>query len=210
VKTLGKLGLVMKNKGFALLLLIFSIPSIAFMAFISLSTYIYQDFFGLSSQMYSYYFALNAAAMFLGPILYIALTRRFKRKNLIVASFISMAVFGALVCLFGSSGPWTFALLLLPATLGTCIIRPGGVYLMLDQQKEEAGASSALMGSGATFMGILSMSIASMGWSNYIFLVGIMNVIAGLACGILWLKVYSKPYIRHFDELEKQKEPLGS
>jgi MFS transporter, DHA1 family, multidrug resistance protein len=206
-KTIGKLGVVLKNKGFTLLLLTFSIPSIAFMAFISMSTYIYQDTFGLSSQFYSYFFALNAVGMFFGPMLYIVLTRRLKRRHVIVACFATMAVFGALVCLFGITGPWQFALLLLPATLGTCIVRPGGAYLMLDQQKGEAGASSALMGSGSTFMGIISMTFASLGWNNYIFLVGLMNVIAGVVCFVLWLAVYPKPYIRKFEEPEREKKP---
>lgn len=199
-KTIGKLGVVLKNKGFSALLVIFSIPSIAFMAFISMSTYIYQDTFGLSSQLYSYFFALNAAGMFFGPMLYILLTRRLKRHYLIIACFASMAVFGALVCLFGGAGPWQFALLLLPATLGTCIVRPGGAYLMLDQMKAEAGASSALMGAGSSFMGIISMTIASLGWSGYVLLVGLMNVIAGVVCCILWLAVYPKPFIRKFEE----------
>ncbi len=199
-KTIGKLGVVLKNKGFSALLVIFSIPNIAFMAFISMSTYIYQDTFGLSSQTYSYFFALNAVGMFLGPMLYIALTRCLKRRHVIVACFAVVAVFGALVCLFGGAGPWPFALLLLPATLGTCTVRPGGAFLMFDQQKEEAGASSSLMGAGSSFMGIISMSIASLGWSNFTFLVGLMNVIAGVVCCILWLAVYSRPFVRKFEE----------
>lgn len=202
LKTLGRLGVVLKNRGFTILLLVFSISSVAFMSFISMSSYIYQDQFHLSGQVYSYYFAFNASGMFLGPLLYMALSSRFKRRFIINVCFIAIAVGGTLVCLFGSAGPWVFALTLFPATLCTSCIRPGGTYLMLDQQKGDSGATSSLMGAGATVMGSIGMCIASMNWSSLVFMVGMMNVIVGVLCGVLWFVFYPKPFIRHFGEIK--------
>jgi len=58
-----RLGKVLQNRGFTMLLLLFSIGNISGLAFISASTYIYQDGFHLSSQVYSFYFAVNAICL---------------------------------------------------------------------------------------------------------------------------------------------------
>lgn len=202
LKTLGRLGVVLRNRGFTVLLLVFSTTSVAFMSFISMSSYIYQEQFHLSGQVYSYYFAFNASGMLLGPLLYMALSRRFKRRSIINVCFIAIAASGALVCLFGSAGPWVFAITLLPATLCTSCTRPGGTYLMLDQQKGDTGATSSLISAGATVMGSIGMCIASLSWSNLVFMVGIMNVIVGVLCGTLWFVFYPKPFIRHFSDIK--------
>jgi DHA1 family bicyclomycin/chloramphenicol resistance-like MFS transporter len=75
LRTLGRLGVVLKNPGFASLLPIFSLVSISNMAFIAASSYIYQNDFGVTSQTYSYYYALNAVGMMFGPLAYMQLSR---------------------------------------------------------------------------------------------------------------------------------------
>ncbi len=73
VRRLG--GAVLKNPGFASLLIVFSLVSTASLAFVSASSYIYQEGgFGLSEQSYSFYFALNAAGLIAGPFLYLWLS----------------------------------------------------------------------------------------------------------------------------------------
>ena len=59
-KSIGRLGVVAKNKSFMSLLIILSMISIATMSYISASSYIFVDGFGLSEKVYSYYFAINA------------------------------------------------------------------------------------------------------------------------------------------------------
>ncbi len=51
--SLGRLGKVLQNRGFTILLLLFSLAPVTVMSFVASSTYIYQDTFQLSSQMYS-------------------------------------------------------------------------------------------------------------------------------------------------------------
>jgi len=57
-----RLCIVLKNPGFSSLLVVFSLLSVASMAFI-VSSYIYINGFRLSEQVYGYYFALNALGM---------------------------------------------------------------------------------------------------------------------------------------------------
>ena len=138
MQTLGRLGVVLKNPAFTLLLILFSLANIAGMAFISSSTYIYQEGFKLSGEVYSYYFALNAVGMLLGPVLYIWLSGFFRRQFIINICFAVMAASGLLVCIFGSTKPCIFALSLLPATISLSCIRPPSALLMLEQQKSDS------------------------------------------------------------------------
>jgi len=153
LQTMGRLGVVLKNPGFTSLLIIFSLISIPFMAFIAASSYIYINEFRLSEQVYSYYFALNALFLLLGPILYIQLSRRFNRRSIIIACFALIAMSGVSICSLGSINPWLFALTLLPGTLAGSSIRPPSTVLMLEQQQHDTGSASSLIGCFGIFMG---------------------------------------------------------
>ncbi|MGA2477907.1 MAG: multidrug effflux MFS transporter [Spirochaetia bacterium] len=187
MQTIGRLAVVLRNPGFSSLLIIFSMTSITLLAFISSSSYIYQDTFHLSSQVYSYYFAFNAAGMLIGPMLYIRLSRGFKRFSIINACFAVMIVSGLLVSLVGRSGPWAFAGALLPATIAGSCLRPPSTFLMLEQQKGDTGSASSLMSSFAIVMGSIGMIIVSFNPGNLVRVVGALNVVFGLLCGGLWL-----------------------
>ena len=67
-RTLGRLLVVLRHRGFRCLLLLFSATSMPFMAYLALSSYIFQGLFGLSPQAYSLFFAFNAGMSMLGPL----------------------------------------------------------------------------------------------------------------------------------------------
>ncbi|MBC3795455.1 multidrug effflux MFS transporter [Acetobacterium tundrae] len=198
--TLGRLGVVLKNPGFTSLLLIFSMSSIASLAFISSSSYIFQNDFGLSSQVYSYFFAFNAMAMLLGPLIYIKLSSHFKRFSIINLCFIVTVLSGVAIVLLGHLSPWIFALALFPATLAGSCSRPPSAYLMLDQQVGDTGSASSLMGSFATIMGSLGMIIISFNMDHLILIIGALNIFLGLFAGGCWLIVTKKPFLRKVRE----------
>lgn len=191
--TLGRLGVVLKNPGFTSLLIIFSLSSISGLAFISSSSYIYQNDFGTTSQIYSYFFAFNALAMMLGPLIYIKLSNHFKRFSIINLCFGITILSGLAIVLLGQNNPFIFALALFPATLAQSCSRPPSAYLMLDQQAEDAGSASSLMGSFATIMGSFGMIIISFNMDHLIPVIGGLNIILGLLSGGLWLAVTKAP-----------------
>ena len=88
---MGRLCIVLKNPGFSSLLIVFSLLSVASMAFIASSSYIYINGFGLSEQVYSYYFALNALGMIGGPMLYMRLSKKYKRTSIIFTCFVAVS-----------------------------------------------------------------------------------------------------------------------
>jgi DHA1 family bicyclomycin/chloramphenicol resistance-like MFS transporter len=184
--SLGRLGRVLQNRGFTILLILFSLGSISGLAFIASSTYIYQNGFHLSGQVYSYYFSLNALGMIAGPMIYLWLSQRFHAEKIIRTCFFLIATSGLLVCFLGNLQPWVFALCILPAsTAGSCL-RPPAANMMLEQQKGDTGAVSSLMGCTGLLMGSLGMQLISLPWGNTIIALGIMTFGTAAVSLIAW------------------------
>ncbi len=195
-QSIGRLAVVLKNPGFLSLLIVFSMLSFSSMAFIASSSYIYINGFGLSEKLFSLYFAFNALGMIGGPMLYLRLSKRFRRYSIIIAGFISTFLGGLLVYHLGSLQPWIFALCLFPATMmGSCIRTPGA-NLMLEQQEEDTGSASALMSCFGILMGSMGMTVISQEWSNTIRILGLMNILVGVLCLCLWLLLSNRPFVK--------------
>jgi MFS transporter, DHA1 family, multidrug resistance protein len=210
LQSLGRVGRVLQNRGFALLLILFSLGAISVMAYIASSTYIYQEGFQLSSQTYSLYFSFNALGMIMGPMIYLRLSRRHHAEKIIQGCFATIAASGLLVCLLGNLQPWIFALCILPAsTAGSCL-RPPSTNMMLEQQKGDTGAVSSLMGSAGLLMGSLGMQLISLPWGNTIIALGILTSSIAVVCLISWPFVL-KHVIRlpGPNSLERQKADLA-
>ena len=199
-QALGRIFKVAKNPGFTSLLILFSLPGISVMAFIAESSYIYINGFGLSPQVYSYYFAVNAMGMISGPMIYMRISRRRRRRSIIVASFASIMASGILISSFGGFQPWLLAMALLPATISASCVRTPATNLMLEQQRGDTGSAAALMSCFGIFMGCVGMVVISLNWTNPILVLGMMNSIVGLACGALWLSISTKEYVKQVPE----------
>jgi drug resistance transporter, Bcr/CflA subfamily len=188
-QSLRRIGTVVKNPGFAALLLVFSLVSTASLAFIADSSYIYEDSFGLSQQWYSFYFAFNALALIAGPFLYLRLSRSFSRHAIIVAYFVTMIAGGALIFILGELGPLVFAIVLFPASLMSACVRPPGAYLMLAQQNEDTGSAAALVNCAGLLFGSAGMVLVSMDAESLVHGLGMIYVAIGLVCLAGWLLI---------------------
>jgi DHA1 family bicyclomycin/chloramphenicol resistance-like MFS transporter len=195
--TIGRLGVVLKNPGFTSLLMIFSLVGLPMMAFIASSSYIYIVGFGLSEQVYSYFFALNALCSMSGPLLYLQLSKWFKRRSIIIACFTMITISGYLLFSLGNINPWLFAITLIPATISMSALRPPSANLLLEQQQEDTGSASSLIGFFSILIGSLGMLLISFEWGNVISVLGMMHLITGVLCGFLWLIFSGKPFVRH-------------
>jgi len=195
-KSIGRLGVVAKNKSFISLLMILTMISIASMSYISASSYIFVDGFGLSEKVYSYYFALNAVFFLLGPLLYIKLSKIYHSNSIITVSYIFISISGLLICTIGNLSPFVFALSLIPASLFGSIMAPARTNLMLEQLQGDTGAASSLMSCAFTFYGSIGMLIISMDFSNKIVVMGLMYLTIGLVSLVTWLIISKKTYIK--------------
>ena len=196
IKTLGRLFVVLQNKRFSALLIIFATSGICFLAYVSASSYIYQDFFGLSSQHYSYFFSFNALMIIVGPILYVKISSRFSRFTLVTASFVITAAAGVLISTVGQLSPWIFALTLLPTTIMGGFIAPPSRFLMLSQHSGDTGSASALINAVGSITGSIGMTVTSLNLGNLVVVIGVLNIIMSLFCGAAWLFFTSRPLLK--------------
>ncbi|WP_424357001.1 multidrug effflux MFS transporter [Methanocella sp. MCL-LM] len=195
--SLGRLGVVLKNPGFTSLLALFSLTSISTMAFVASSSYVYQIEFGTTEQVYSYYFALNGIGLIMGPMIYVRLSARFDRNAIIKACFALIAISGVLVFFLGPISPIVFALCVLPATVAGVCSRPPGTSLMLEQQTEDTGSASSLMGCAQTVMGATGMLLISHDWgTGIVHALGIIIVMTGIVTSAGWLYLSGRKFIK--------------
>ncbi len=184
--TYARLGKVVQNRGFTLLMLLFSLGGLSGLAFVSASTYIYQDGFGLSGQDYSYYFGLNAICLIAGPGIYMRLSRRFHPEAIIRASFLVSLSSGVLVVLLGNLAPYVFALCILPSSIAGSILRPPSTNLMLEQQSGDTGSMVSVIGCVSLLMGSLGMTLISLPWGNTIIALGSMIILTSGISLLAW------------------------
>jgi DHA1 family bicyclomycin/chloramphenicol resistance-like MFS transporter len=187
LSSLKRLGEVLRNRTFAHLLVNFSLLTMAGLAFVASSSYIYEVTFGVSSQVYSYFFASFAVSMSAGPVLYMWLSRRLERTTIITGCLAVCATSGLLVLLLGRLGPWAFILTLLPNAMANSCMRPPATYLLLAQHDGDAGSVSSLMGASNMVMGSLGMVIVSLGLWGRVELIGALVLGLALLSLGLWL-----------------------
>lgn len=175
-----------KNIGFSSFLFVAAILSAPYMAYIAMSSYIYENKFALDVQTYSYFFATNSAFAILGPIIYIRSIGRFTPRFFLRCCFVIAFISGLGVFFIGNQSPWFFLLAFLPFTLVEGAIRPFSTDILLDQQKENVGSASSLINAVHTILGSVGMAICSLGWNNMIDGLAIIIILSVVLAVVVW------------------------
>ncbi len=187
IGSLQRLLIVGKNPGFTFFLLIAAVLSAPYMAYVAMSSYIYENTFALSVQAYSYFFAANSAFAILGPIVYIRSIGRFSPRLFTQCCFGVAFISGLSLFFFGNHSPWLFLMTFLPFTLVEGAIRPLSTDILLEQQKEDIGAASSLINAVHTILGSVGMVLCSFAWNNMIDMLGIMIISSVVLAILLWI-----------------------
>ena len=182
---IGRLFAVGKNVSFIVPCFIFSLYNLAFMGYISMSSYIYVEYFGLSEQVYSYFFAANAGLSMLGPMLYVRFLTNANKKKFALCCFTVYAICGAVIVLAGGLSPFLFWLGFMPFSLAGTVTRPFSTNIMLEQQEGDTGSASSLISGVATVFGSIGMMAASM-FSNAVMGLGTIICVTGIVSFIGW------------------------
>ncbi|MFA0012547.1 multidrug effflux MFS transporter [Vibrio lentus] len=191
----GRLAVVMKNRSFIKLLVIFSITPMALMGFLAAGSYIYINDFGLTEQQFSYAFAFNALCASFGPTLYMKLSYRVSVQKVISACFALLAIAGIFTLTIGGLSPWFFMFIAAPATLMVIIMRVPGTNLMLNQQDQDTGSAVALIQFFSMICGSLGMVLVSIRPDSLIENLGFIQLSVGILGGLMWLMVRNKEYV---------------
>ena len=191
----GRMGVVMKNRSFLKLLVIFSIIPMALMGFLAAGSYIYIDRFGLTEQQFSYAFAFNALCASFGPTIYMKLSYRMPVQKIISGCFVLLALAGIFTLTIGDLSPWFFMFIAAPATLMAIIMRVPGTNLMLNQQDHDTGSAVALIQFFSMICGSLGMVLVSIRPESLIENLGFIQLSIGTLGGLMWLMVRNKEFV---------------
>ena len=191
----GRMGVVMKNRSFVKLLVIFSIIPMALMGFLAAGSYIYINHFGLTEQQFSYAFAFNALCASFGPTIYMKLSYRMPVQKVISGCFALLALAGIFTLTIGNLSPWFFMFIAAPATLMAIIMRVPGTNLMLNQQDHDTGSAVALIQFFSMICGSLGMVLVSIRPESLIENLGFIQLSVGTLGGLMWLMVRNKEFV---------------
>lgn len=191
-KVLTSLGLlfdVLKNKLFMCVLIMFSILAAPYMAYLSVSSFIYIEFFELTAQEYSYFFAFNSAAAVLGPMLYLRLKNSMSDIQLINLTFAISILSGALIFFVGTFSAIIFLFSFLFFTIIESVARPFAMEILLNLTKENFGTASSMINFVPTLFGSLGMLLGPLPWENFIVGLGIILLTATSLSIMIWVYI---------------------
>lgn len=191
----GRLWVVTQNGAFVHLLLIFSLPALAMMAFLAAGSYIYINGFGLEEQVFSFFFAFNAFCASFAPRVYLKVTRYISIPTMISLCFLGLTLSGLAMMMFGASSPYLFALLAATATMSVIALRVPGTNLMLEQQSRDTGSAVAVIQFSTMMCGALGMSIVSLNPDTMLQNLAWIQLAIGLVGSVLWWRVKGRPFV---------------
>jgi DHA1 family bicyclomycin/chloramphenicol resistance-like MFS transporter len=183
---LVRLFTLMRHGRFVVMAVLFSLPGICLMAYVSASTYIYQEQFGLGNYQYGILFGVCSVGAMAGPFIYMAISARLSRFSIMLFCFAAIAAVGVFTL---AAGEWSyihFAVPMLVLGLLCSMTRPAGAFLVLNYHEDDSGSSSALMSALVSFMGSAGMAIVTI-HPRYVLVIGALSVIIGAVCTFVWL-----------------------
>ena len=192
-RVFGQLGVVLKNKSFFWVTLIFALHMLPFYAYIVLSSYIYVDGFGTTEQVYSYFYASAALISMIAPYLYIKCFADFSKKRFLTVCFTFLLISGLAVLTIGQFSPWLFSGSFLIFFFASNLFRPLSTNVILEQQEHDIGSASSVMNMSFNFFGCLGMLLGSLPMHNSILLLGGAMAVCSLLEVVLWLWLMRSP-----------------
>ncbi|OPJ64608.1 MFS transporter [Clostridium oryzae] len=185
--SLKRLLVVGKNVGFSAFLFVAAMLAAPYMAYVAMSSYIYQNHFSLNAQTYSFFFAVNSALAILGPVIYIRSIGKLSARTFSWCCFGVALVSGFCILLLGNQSPLIFLISYLPFTLVESAIRPFSTNILLDQQSEDIGSASSLINAVHTILGSIGMALGSLAWINMVHGLGIIMISSSLIAVTVWI-----------------------
>ncbi len=185
-QSVGRVTEVVKDKGFTVFMMMICIFTASQLAYIAVSSYIYQEKFGLTTTEYS--LALGAAC-----ILGLALSmfvRRLKLTNLqTVAAVFIQGVASLLMMTFAAEHGWyLFMLSIVPCCSNTITARSFGFELLMNHHDGDNGSVSSVLNFNTFILAFIGMVISS-SFPEDMFIYGIASVLL-ISCtvfAVMWL-----------------------
>lgn len=194
VKAVGRLKAVMADRNFARFTIMMCIFTGAQLAYIAVSSYIYQDDFGFTTTEYS--IAL-ASACVLGLLLSYALRgiRSITNRKMISALFI-LGILSLVMMTFLADKHWSMMLIaMVPCCAITVTARAYGYNLLMAHHEGDNGAVSSVLNFATFIFAFIGMVISS-SFPSDIFTLGIATVllICCVVYAVMWMLLRKDGY----------------
>lgn len=186
IGSLGQLGVVIKNRAFTWIVLIYAVILMPMYAYINLSSYIYVKQFGCTEQVYSYYHALSGLLSMIGPTMYIKFFVNSNKNALTYVCFGSCLLAGLVMMLFGTASPMLLCFLVFIYYIMTNILRPYATNLILSQNPRDVGSSSSVMNMSFNMMAVVGMLLATFSFENMVGALGVITFASSLVAIVGW------------------------
>mgnify|MGYP003571344970 CR=1 FL=1 len=180
LSSLSLLASFAKQKSFMMTLIMFALLSLPFMAYLSVSSFVYIENFKLSAQEYSYFFAANASISILGSMMYLRLKKNLLPSKILQLCFAVSIISGLLVLFPGHLNAFAFLLSFLPFTAIGALARPFSMEILLNKAKENVGTASSMINFVPNLFGSIGMALGTLPWGDFIDGLGIIILSATL------------------------------
>ncbi len=159
MQSISRLSVVIRDKGFTMFMLMICVFVASQLAYISVSSYIYQDRFGLNTTEYS--LALGAACIL--ALILSTIVRRLHLRNLTtVAVVYALGLTSLVMMTFAAEHAWwLFMLSIVPCCSNTITARSFGFELLMNHHSGDNGSVSSVLNFNTFIFAFIGMVIAS-------------------------------------------------
>jgi DHA1 family bicyclomycin/chloramphenicol resistance-like MFS transporter len=170
-------GRLVRNGGYMVYTLTFSVTGFSFFAFLAGSSDIYIRSFGMTEQVYSLYFAFNALAMTLGSLLCARVFVNFESGRILIISLVGMFFSTGILLIPGKATPTNFALSMFAYSMFLGMGRPISNHVILKQVRQDTGTASSLLTFFNFMCGAIAMELISLDWSSKPMVIAVMGLV---------------------------------
>ncbi|UYW01702.1 Bcr/CflA family efflux MFS transporter [Flavobacterium agricola] len=185
---------ILVHKPFMVFLVSMGGPSVVYMAFLSLSSYIYIDWFQLNGTEYSLFFAVNSLLLLVGPRVYLAVRHQVTPKQIVKIAFGGIVLSSILLFTIGTLSPYLFLIAFAPVTFSNSFLRSFASNVLLGQDNMNSGGAASIINFSNTGLGAMGMMLAALPFGTNIQRLGFVIVIAMALSIYLWYYFNKKGY----------------
>ena len=193
LQSISRLGVVVKDKGFTMFMLMICIFTASQLAYVSVSSYIYQEYFGFTTTEYS--LALGAACIL--ALILSTVVRNLHLRNLVIVGVVfALGLTSLFMMTFVAKYGWLlFMLSIVPCCSNTITARSFGFEILMNHHDGDNGSVSSVLNFNTFILCFLGMVIAS-SFPNDKFIYGISAVLL-LSCtvyAVMWALLKKNDY----------------
>ena len=189
-KVLGSMAGLCRNRTFLAFMILATSSNMAFMAHISVSSYIYEDIFGLEPGIYT---LVLAATLILGTLAMIVINRVFANvlnRRMFFIFPLLLAIGSVLMFTVGDRAWYLFLISFLFAIASSSTARPWGMAVLMGSHDGDGGVVSSLINFAFFLFGCIGMMVSTMPfWPDYITAMAALIAASALIFIAMWVYI---------------------